>query len=585
MTGGAASRRDADLTLAMQCHAAGRFGEAEVIYQRLHLADRRDTEVIYLMGMLCCDLGMFDAACRFLDEALALSPAFPEARAQLAVALIGQATAKCGSAEWAGAEECLVRALALAPDDAQTLNSLGLAQLQQEKFAAAESSLTRALQLQPDLNQARNNLGLALYSQARLADARRCFEAALAQDPSYRNARLNLANTLRILGQPDGARSELKTLLADHADAIDVLNNMGAVLQDLGESELALDFLTRAAALSPEAPQVRWNLALTQLQRGDFSNGWSNFESRWDGCGHLRGGYMLPRERAWRGEPLQGKRLLVWAEQGFGDTIQFARFARDVALRGATVTMLVPPELEDLMRHVPGVSEVAVQDGAVPEYDFQSPLMSLPYLLGISLDTSTLHGSTPYLHAAAADIAHWRGRLRGYAGLKVGLVWKGSARRQSAELAAIDARRSIPLETLSPLLAVPGCSFFSLQKDAASTAVDPAGVIQDFSAEWRNFSDTAGFIANLDLVISVDTAVAHLAGALGKPVWLLNRFDACWRWLLGRSDSPWYSTLRQFRQAGFGEWGPVVATAAEALADVVARANAAEHAETVVLDR
>jgi tetratricopeptide (TPR) repeat protein len=604
--------RQADLELALQHHASGRLDEAEPIYQRLYASDRRDSEVIYLMGVLCYDLGLFEAACKFLEEALSIAPRFPEASGLLAGALNGLADQKAAAGQLHDAERLLEKALRLLPhdaqtlqgvgrlallrgefaaaesrlesslteraDDAETINLLGLARLRLGKYAAAETSLRRALKLQPGLNQARNTLGLVLHHLERLDEAEDCFEQALVRDPAYQNARINLANTLRIRGKPAQARRELDTVLAAQPNAGDAHNNLGAVLQDLGESELALASLSRALELSPDSPQVRWNLALTQLQRGDFEAGWSNFESRWSGCAHLRGAYRLPSDRAWRGESLHGKRLVLWAEQGFGDTLQFIRFAQDAALRGAAVSVQAPPELAELLGGAPGVSAVTVTGGAlIPEYDFHCPLMSLPYRLGLSTTAAGLHGATPYLFAPTRRVEYWRPRVASHPGLKVGLVWSGSSRRQSAELAAIDARRSIPLERLAPLLSVDGCSFFSLQKDVGSVNLNrragtagahaDAPQLHDFSAEWNNFSDTAAFIANLDLVISVDTAVVHLAGALGKPTWLLNRYDTCWRWLLERDDTPWYSTMRQFRQLEPGAWDPVMAKVARALAE------------------
>jgi Tfp pilus assembly protein PilF len=618
MTKDNAAQRNAHLMLGMQHHRAGRLDAAADIYQRLHAADQHDTEVLYRMGVLCCDLGAFEAACRFLEQALALAPAFPTARTQLCFAFNGLAGAQLASGLLDDAESSLTRALALRSNDpqtlqglgclalsrgdpaaaetwlcaslagrgadAETLNWLGLAQLQQKKFAAAETSLREALRLRLDLNQARNNLGLALLAQGQLGEAQTCFEGALARDASYTSARLNLADTLRIRAEPEAARRELETLLAAQPDSTDALNNLGAVLQDLGLAESALACLTRAAALSPLAPQIRWNLALTQLQLGDFKNGWHNFEMRWEGCGHLRGGYLSPPDRAWRGESLRGKRLLLWAEQGFGDTLQFIRFAQDLARLGAEVTAVAQVELAELVRRVPGIHDVIVPGAPLPAYDFHSPLMSLPYRLGLSLDAAELQAGAPYLSAASDRIEYWRQRLAGYSGMKVGLAWAGSSRLQRADLAAIDARRSIRLSTMAGLLAVSGCSFFSLQKGVASAEIGAGLALHDFSDEWADFSETAAFIANLDLVISVDTAVVHLAGALGKPVWLLNRFDTCWRWLRDRADSPWYPTLRQFRQPRYGEWGPVIATAAAALAERVARCDA-QHAETVVMDR
>jgi tetratricopeptide (TPR) repeat protein len=577
----------------------GRYDEAERIYLRLHEHNRRDEEVLYLLGTLCCDLGIFLQACRFIDEALKISPNFPEAAQQLAVALKGLAGLNMESGKLDEAEANLRRALNVIPNDAESVRGLGrlallrgdaalaesllaqalqqlgddvdglnwhgLACLQQKKYAAADQSLTRVLALNPELSQARNNLGLSLYDQGRLTEAHACFVATLAHDPAYANARINLANTLRILGRPDAARLQLELLLADSPDSVEVLNNLGTVLQDQGLAQQARDCLERAAALAPASPQVRWNLALSQLLLGDYAAGWANFESRWEGCANLRGAYDKPAHLAWRGESLQGKRLLLWAEQGFGDTLQFIRFAEDVARQGATVIVEAQPELTALISNAPGVTAVVARGKPLPPYDLHCPLMSLPHRLGITLTAAI--GRTAYLSADQAQAAQWKTRLAPYPGRKVGLTWAGKSRLQNAELAAVDARRSIKLRQWTPLLQNTHCSFFSLQKGVPTSELREVGLpVHDFSAEWADFADTAAFIANLDLVITVDTAVAHLAGALGKPVWLLNRHDTCWRWLLERADSPWYPTLRQFRQARTGEWEPVIAAAAGELA-------------------
>jgi hypothetical protein len=212
------------------------------------------------------------------------------------------------------------------------------------------------------------------------------------------------------------------------------------------------------------------------------------------------------------------------------------------------------------------VSAVLAQGAEAPPYDVHCPLMSLPYHLGVSADIASLRGALPYLRAAPDLARQWQQRLAASPGLKVGLVWAGNSREHDPQHAAIDARRSIPLQSMAPILAVHGCSFFSLQKGAASKELQQfGGQLQDFSAEWTDFAATAALLVNLDLLISVDTAVAHLAGALGRPVWLLNRYDTCWRWLLERDDSPWYSSLRQFRQGTPGAWQPVIAAVAAAL--------------------
>ena len=607
-----ATDRNSGLALALRHHRAGRFDDASEIYRRMHVADPRDSEIIFLMGLLCCDLGAFEPACQFLGEAIAITPNFPEARHQWVIALNGWADQKISANQVVEAKQLLDRATAHAPGDASTLrnlgrvalmqsdpaaaetrlaaslaleanqphalNWLGLAQLQQAKFAAAEISLRGALQRQPNLDQARNNLGLVLHRLGRFAEALVCFQDVLHRDPACHNARINLAVTLRLFGQYHAARDELQAVLRDRPTEIDALSNLGVVFQDLGEPESALAHLSRALTLSPKSPSIRWNLSLTQLLLGDFRNGWANYEARWQGCDSVHGLYQLPVDRAWRGEALRGKRLLLWAEQGFGDTIQFIRFAQDVALQGAIVSVMAPPQLKTLVASAPGVSEAHAQDAPAPPYDVHCPLLSLPHRLGLILSDAQLRGSTSYLSAPPDRISSWKERLGAYAGLKVGIAWAGNARRQSVELRAVDIRRSIALDRWAPLLAVRGCSFFSLQKDGAAALLHAAAdaprrphtsMIHDFSAEWTDFSDTAAFITQLDLVISVDTAVAHLAGALGKPVWLLNRHDTCWRWQLKRSDSPWYRTLRQFRQPALGDWGTVMDAAAAALVEAV----------------
>ena len=553
--------REASLALVAQYRAASRFDEAAQVCHSLLKIDRRDTEVILLMGAMCCDVGLFDGARQLLEEALAIKPTFLDARRQLAVALrsLGRTALLSGDAPTAAIR--LTAALTYDAGHADTLNCLGLAQLQLGRHKDAEASLSAALRLRPELIQARNNLALSLQYQGRLNEARVNFEETVARDPTYMRARVNLANVLRIQGSHTASRRELETVLAVQPEATDALNSLAAVFQDLGQPELALETLTRALALDPTVPQIRWNLAMTQLVLGDYANGWNNFESRWDGCDSLKGAYRMPKHQAWRGESLQGRRLLLWAEQGFGDTLQFIRFAKNAADQGAVVSIEVQPELATLARTAPGVSAVIPHGQSLPPYDFHCPLMSLPHFLRLLPTVSASHGTTPYLFARPANVETWRGRLNGHGGLKVGLAWAGRSRSYSAELIAVDARRSFSLKALEPLLHIPGCSFFSLQKPGTVAAP-----VHDYSSEWTDFADTAAFVTNLDLVITVDTAVAHLAGALGKPVWLLNRYDTCWRWLLGRSDSPWYGTVRQFRQAEPGAWGAVIQAVAAALA-------------------
>jgi hypothetical protein len=296
------------------------------------------------------------------------------------------------------------------------------------------------------------------------------------------------------------------------------------------------------------------NLGMALLKMGDFENGWREYEHRWD-VGAMKA-VRRPESLPWWDGSAAPRTLLLHAEQGLGDTLQFCRYAPMAAARGVRVVLEVQKPLVRLLRALPGIAQVVGQGEALPHFDLHAPLMSLPWILGSTLET--LPGTTPYLQAEAAEVAHWRGRLAEIAPVekRVGLVWAGNPRRDSPVLAAVDRRRSMPPEKLARLGECQGVTFFSLQKDSAGDCGDVPMV--DVMGEMADFAATAALIANLDLVISVDTAVAHLAAALGKPVWLLNRFDSCWRWLDERRDSPWYPSLRLYNQPRPGDWESVM---------------------------
>ena len=267
---------------------------------------------------------------------------------------------------------------------------------------------------------------------------------------------------------------------------------------------------------------------------------------------------------SWNGEAIGDRLILLVAEQGHGDTLQFCRYVPQIAAGARGTILAVQPGLVRLLSRLPGVSEIITEGGRPSSFDLWCSLMSLPRAVGTTLET--IPAVTPYLTADPADVAHWRARLARLAGLRVGLCWAGG----QFNLGQVyrDRRRSLALDALAPLGDVPGVQFFSLQKGppAAEAARPPHGLrLHDFTGELDDFADTAALVDNLDLVISVDTAVVHLAGALGRPVWLLNRFDTCWRWLQNRDDSPWYPSLRQFRQPAPGDWASVIGRARGAL--------------------
>jgi hypothetical protein len=345
---------------------------------------------------------------------------------------------------------------------------------------------------------------------------------------------------------------------------LDALGNLGRVLSTVDRFEEADASYSALLQLRPDQVEAHANRAMARLRAGRLAEGWEEFEWRW------KTWYMGPRARdlprsLWNGEALGDRVILLHAEQGLGDTLQFCRYAPLVA-RGARVILEVQPPLHRLLSRLPGIDQVLARGQELPPFDLQCPLMSLPRAFGTTLES--IPAETPYLTADPAEVDTWRERIGALPGLRVGLVWAGSQRKEEPELALVDARRSIALATLAPLARVPGVSFVSLQKGppAAQAAHPPAGMmLTDFTAELHDMAATAALIMTLDLVISVDTAVAHLAGGLGKPVWLLNRFDSCWRWLANRDDSPWYPTLRQFRQTTPGDWSSVVERVREEL--------------------
>ncbi len=331
----------------------------------------------------------------------------------------------------------------------------------------------------------------------------------------------------------------------------------------------ALSSYERALAVNPDAAETHWNESLCLLQMGQFEAGWRKYEWRWE-RNRIKAGRRTFAQPLWLGDfSIDGKTILLHAEQGLGDTLQFCRYAALVSKLGAKVVLEVPPELMRLMRTLDGVDQLIEAGQALPPFDCHCPLLSLP--LAFSTGEHSIPSATPYLFADPDAARQWHERIDTPADtrLKVGLVWAGGNRPHVAELRKNDARRSIAFEQLAPLLDVPDVRFFSLQKGAAAqqlAASERCARVEDYTEDLDDFADTAALVANLDLVISVDTSTAHLAGALDKPVWILNRFDTCWRWMLERSDTPWYPSARLFRQPALGDWDSVMLHARDALA-------------------
>ncbi|MBV8651269.1 MAG: tetratricopeptide repeat protein, partial [Alphaproteobacteria bacterium] len=406
-----------------------------------------------------------------------------------------------------------------------------------------------------------NNLGGLLRSRFRLDEAELCCRDAVRLSPGSPPILVNLGCILREQGRFAEAEKLFRTALQSSPHHIGALNNLGGVLFDLGRPSEAIASLRAAIRQAPNHADAHVNLASSLLLAGQFAEGWAEYEWRWQQP-HNKPLMARFGKPGWGGEDIGDGILLLHAEQGLGDTLQFCRYVPGVAAQ-RRVILEVPSPLVTLLAGLPGIERIVARGDALPPFDVHCPLLSLPRLLGTDLET--IPRKTPYLRADPGRVAAWRGRVGALDGLSVGLVWAGNP------ALAADRRRSIALEHFAPLAGIPGISFVSLQKGPAAEQAKspPSGlVLHDWTPELSDFTQTAALIEALDLVIGVDTAVVHLAGALGRPVWLLNRFDRCWRWLLDREDSPWYPLLRQFRQAEPGDWRGVLTRVQAALREL-----------------
>lgn len=426
--------------------------------------------------------------------------------------------------------------------------------------AGAEASLRQALALAPTLAEAHANLGLALEARGALDQAVASYRQSIAHNPTLAPTYLNLAGVLILQRQLDDAEVACAQALRLRRDDPDTWCNLAVVYARMGLEQESEDCCLEALALDPQHAKTRFNMAYLLLRQGRLEEGWAHFESR-DWYAALAAHMDCPR---WQGEPLAGQSVLIGYEAGHGDMLQFGRYAAELKARGAGhITLLCHPPLKRLLATLPGVDALLGFDEDLPagRWDYWTPLLSLPYYCQTRLDS--IPAALPYLRAEPALRAEWAPRLP--AGrLRVGLVWKGNPKFEN------DAERSLPsLATLQPVLALAegaGVCFISLQKGAGEAESAP-GLATALGPQIRDFADTAAILDQLDLLITVDTAVAHLAGALGKPVWLLlPDYLTDWRWLTERSDSPWYpGVLRLFRQPAGGGWDAVISQLTTAL--------------------
>jgi Tfp pilus assembly protein PilF len=534
------------LQRAVALHRGGMVAQAGELYRQMLDIQPRHFDALHLLGVVRHQQGRNAEALELIGAALAIEP-------RNASALANQALVLSELGRHAEAIAAYDRALVIEPRNAATLSNRATSLKELGRHADALASCDRALAIQPDSADAVNNRGMVLHALERFDEAVACFDKALALEPAHARGHNNRGAALHPLNRFDEAVASFDRAIALRPADANAFYNRGRSLKEMRRLDEAIASFRRAIAIDPNYTAAHWDEALLLLLRGDFAAGWPAYEWRFKD----KEVGLPPRDFAqpqWRGDaPLHGRTILLHAEQGFGDTIQFVRYAPMVAARGAKVVLEVQRPLHALLDGMAGVSTTVCRGDALPEFDLHCPLPSLPLAFATTLDS--MPAQVPYLSAPAERIAAWQARLPSGAP-RVGLAWSGNPRHKN------DRDRSVAFASLAPLIAGSGMNFVSLQKDPRETdthALRQCANVVHVAAELHDFADTAAVISLLDLVITVDTSVAHLAGALGKPVWILLPTTVDWRWLLDREDSPWYPTARLFRQIRIGDWGAVIA--------------------------
>ncbi|WP_293126260.1 tetratricopeptide repeat protein [Microcoleus sp. bin38.metabat.b11b12b14.051] len=577
------------LKIAWEHHQAGRLLEAENLYRQIVEAQPESANVLCLLGIALRQQGKIASALEFYDRAIAQNPDFVEAHLNKAHVLmdVGESQRAIVSYEqvikiqpdsslaynnlgWlkqhSGEIDSAIlyyqTALALDPNLLETAHNLARLFTEKNQLNDAEACYRHVLKINPKLTSSLLGLGTVLQQQGKLTEAFNCYQQALEIEPNNADAQNNMGAFYHEQGNTKAAISHYRQALSLKPDLVDAINNLGHALVDVGEFQEAFLCHSRALELQPDNAVAHLELALTLLLFGDYQRGFAEYEWRW------RTPQLQPRhfpQPLWDGSDLHFKTILLHVEQGFGDSIQFIRYAPLLCSRGAKVMVACYPELMRLFATVGGIEYLSVSLEGLPAFDVHAPLMSLSRILGTTLDT--IPANVPYL----SPPAECKFALASDAKLKVGIVWAGSPQRRK------DRDRSCNLQDFVRFFDVPGIAFYSLQKNLSQSdrTLLNQHLVPDLSPHLSDFADTASAISQLDLVISVDTSVAHLAGALGKPVWVLLSFAPDWRWLLERDDNPWYPTARLFRQNQRENWQELFQEVHAALS-LFAIANAAD---------
>ena len=587
-----------NLKIGISHHQAGRFDQAEQIYRQVLAADPRLAEAHNNLGTIRQSAGDLAAALDCYQNALAAKPGYADAHNNLGTAYqdLGQTDA---------AADCYRRAIEVEPGYAKGHFNLGAMLLRTDKLAEACAALERAIRAQPDYAEAHYGLALALARRQDFARAETEIQYALRLRPAWSDAHISLGDVYRQQQKIAEAIACYRRALTIEPQGALANNSLGLLLQDEGDLDEAMACFRRAAQAAPESgaphtnlgnvlfemgrleeaiacydrslcswddPRTHLNRALVHLSQGRMAEGWPQFAWRLKCPDYPQREWQEP---LWEGAPFVGRTLVVHAEQGLGDTLQFVRYLPAVRRLGGRVVLEVQPALVGLLA-CSGFTEAVAKGSQLPPFDWQVPLLQLPSIFHTTLEN--LPAEVRYLAADPKRIESWRKRLADRDGFKVGIVWQGDPRH------AADRRRSIPLGEFAPLAAVEGVRLFSLQKGDGAEQLPKLGdllAIDDLGPQLDNddgaFMDTAAVMKNVDLVITSDTSTAHLAGALGVNVWLALSAAPDWRWLRDREDSPWYPTMRLFRQSRRGDWANVFYRIAQELKRAVADHNRPRH--------
>ena len=544
--------------VAWQAHQAGELAKAEEGYRRILQREPRNGRVWFVLGNLCQDQQRTTEALACFRQAAELEPREPEGHFHVGNALLKQE-------KWTEAEAAYRQCLALKADHLEAHVNLGFALGELQRGQEAETCYRQALQLKNDVPEIHQNLANLVRDRGELNEAVGLYERALMLRPDYAKAHVNLGVALMALGEISAAVEHLRRGVEIEPDFAEAFNSLGAAISVLRRFDEAHAHYEHAIELKPDYADAHWNQSLLWLLQGDFERGWPAYEWRW------RCPRTMPRpsfiEPVWDGSSLEGRTILLYSEQGLGDMLHFVRYAPIVKGFGGRVIVQCQRSLLPLFASCPGIDQLVAQGEPPSKFDVQAALMSLPLILGTRGDN--IPADVPYLVGDPVLVEHWRRQLAPLRGFKVGIAWQGNTRHPW------DRHRSAALAHFEPLARVSGVQLISLQKGAAS----PAGGFEVVSfgnlldEKSGPFMDTAAMMVNLDLVVAVDTSIGHLAGALGVPTWLALNYSADWRWLLDRSDTPWYPTMRLFRQQQPGDWPGVFREMANALDPLVAESR------------